>query len=392
MVMRYGDGTDSSVGTQLNTFAWRRKSLEDNAKKIIFGKLSKKEYVPKNMGTKIKVYHHLPILSDRNINDQGLDAAGAFYEGGNLFGSSKDIGLIKRRIPTIREEGGRQNRVGWTRIELEGEIQELGMFLEYTEKTYVHDTEPQLIGMLHKALMEAAIQVHEKLLQADLLNSAGVVIYGGDALLNSEMTAEGQFAEDDCVITIQDLMNLSVILDDNECPTDTTMLTGSTNEDTVTVATGRIAYIGSPLENQFRSMLDQFGNPAFIPVQKYASQTNVIDGEIGTIHNFRIVKNLEMLAWEGAGATATLNPRRYRTTGGKYDVFPMLVVGSESFAELGFSASKNGTNFLTKGFTPGTSTVGDPQGKIGLHAISWYYGLLVLRPEWIAVAKTLAKA
>ena len=61
----------------------------------------------KHYGRKIKKYHYLPLLDDRNVNDQGIDATGAYISNGNLYGSSKDIGYISGKIPTLTEHGGR---------------------------------------------------------------------------------------------------------------------------------------------------------------------------------------------------------------------------------------------------------------------------------------------
>lgn len=68
----------------------------------------------------------MPLLDDRNMNDQGLDAAGAVYNNGNLYGSSKDIGTISSKLPMVSETGGRVNRVGFTRVTVEGSLEKMG--------------------------------------------------------------------------------------------------------------------------------------------------------------------------------------------------------------------------------------------------------------------------
>lgn len=72
----YGDGTDSSIGTQTRTDHFYKKALVEAAKEQYFGQLANVRSMPKNMGKKIKQFHYMPILDDRNINDQGIDAAG----------------------------------------------------------------------------------------------------------------------------------------------------------------------------------------------------------------------------------------------------------------------------------------------------------------------------
>ena len=115
----YGDGTDSSIGPQINTYYYDKKALIEIAKTQYFGQLADTRTMPKHYGKKIKQYLYLPLLVDRNINDPGIDATGATIANGNLYGSSKDIGKIAGKIPTLTEHGGRVNRVGFKRIEVE---------------------------------------------------------------------------------------------------------------------------------------------------------------------------------------------------------------------------------------------------------------------------------
>lgn len=393
MVHRYGDGTNSTVGTQFEQFLWRKKSLIDAEKKMVFSRLSKTENMPKHYGKTIKSYHYIPLLDDRNINDQGIDASGASYVGGNLYGSSRDIGLIQDRIPALTEDGGRVNRVGFTRLDLEAKITEIGFFYEWTKDSVQFDTDEMLMEHVMREGTRGAVEISEDLLQIDLINAAGVVIYAGAVTDDSEMTGEAGAVEP-CIVDFNDLANLSVILDDNETPMETTILKGDTLTDTVTLDSCRIMYIGSAMENHLRFMTDPHGNPAFIPVNKYANQTTLIPGEIGTIHTFRVVRVQKMLQWNGKGAVATNLNDGYRATGGRYNIYPMLVVGDESFVTIGFQSDGVSEKFKTITKMPGEATASidhDPFGKRGFHSIAWWYGTLILRNERIALIKTLAK-
>ena len=76
--------TASSVGPQLTDHFYQKKALIDLVKEQYFTQLADVTSMPKNMGKKIKRYHYLPLLDDRNVNDQGIDAAGATIANGNL--------------------------------------------------------------------------------------------------------------------------------------------------------------------------------------------------------------------------------------------------------------------------------------------------------------------
>ena len=115
-------GSASTIGGQFNTYYWDRKSLIEAAEQMFFSPLADVRSMPMHYGKELKVYHYVPLLDDRNINDQGLDANGASYAEGNIYGSSKDVGTITAKMPTLTEEGGRVNRVGFTRLERSGGI------------------------------------------------------------------------------------------------------------------------------------------------------------------------------------------------------------------------------------------------------------------------------
>lgn len=387
MAQQYKDpagGTDSSVGTQLNTFYWARKALIETRKKQVFTQLSSVTGMPKHMGKTIKKFQYIPLLDDRNINDQGIDAAGVTIANGNLYGSSKDVGTITGKLPALTENGGRVNRVGFKRVEIEGSISKMGFFHEYTKESLDFDTDDELYEHLYRELVSGAVELSEDALQIDLLTNAGIVKYTGAATSKATMDAT-------CELTYGDLLRLSIDLDNNRTPKQTKMITGTRLVDTRTIAGGRVAYIGSELIPLLDGLVDAHGNPAFIPVHKYAAGANTLEGEIGTVGHFRIVVVEEMMRWEGAGADASAVDTHFET-GDKFDVFPFLVVGSESFTTIGFQTEGKNTKFTVFNKKPGEGTAdrNDPYGEIGFSSIKWYYGTLFDRPERIALLLTTA--
>lgn len=392
MSHQYNDpagGTQSTVGNQMNTFYWHKKAIIEAKKDMYFTQLADVLSMPKNYGKEIKVYHYIPLLDDRNVNDQGLDATGATIANGNLYGSSKDIGTINGRVPALTENGGRVNRVGFKRQERTGSIKKFGFFTEFTQESFDFDSDSELYSHLSREMVTGATQLTEAVLQVDLLLAAGVVIYSGAAVSNATITGEGATPS---VVDYDNLMRLSRILFDNRTPKQTKVITGSRMIDTKTIMAGRVMYIGSELESIVRTMLDPFGNPAFIPVQQYANAGEILTGEIGSIEQFRIIVVPEMLHWAGAGAAVTANPG-YMATSGNYDVFPMLVIGDASFTTIGFQTDGKTVKFSITTKMPGKETADrtDPYGETGFSSIKWYYGVLILRPERIAVIKTVAR-
>lgn len=465
---------DSTIGGgQMNEFFWQKKALIDARREMYFMPLADVTSMPKHFGKRIKVYHYIPLLDDRNVNDQGIDAAGSVIASidyfvdfdysryrfvveanattfaaavnaiesgiavksgtvtpwtvtlsknklvagtsveaaavqaaavlasvpktlvvrqgsGNLYGSSKDVGTITSKLPVLSETGGRVNRVGFTRIVREGSISKLGFFTEYSQDAMDFDSDSELMQHMNRELITGAVQISEAVLQLDLLNGAGVIVYAGDAV--SDITVSGESA-DIAEVSYRDIFNLSLTLDDNRTPRETEIITGSRMIDTKTIRGGRVMYIGNELQATVEEMEDSFDSQAFVHSHQYGAATTLMNGEIGSVAQFRIIVVPEMQHWEGAGAVVGTNPG-YRDNGGfKYNIYPMLVVGQGSFTTIGFQTGGKGVKWKMIHKAPGEEIADrtNPYGEIGFHSIKWWYGTMILRPERLALIKTLAK-
>ena len=400
--IRYNDpnGTPSDVdkgtGRQINTEYWHKKSLIEAAKETYFGALADTKHMPKHFGKKISMYHYLPILDDANINDQGIDASGVTVSNGNLYGSSKDVTTINGKIPLLGETGGRANRVGTSRKVIEGTMEKVGFFTEFSRDALDFDTDNELYGHLSSEMIKAANELNEDLIQMDLLNGAGVVKYAGVATQDSEIIGEGATISE---VTYDDLQRLSIDLANNRTPKKTRVITGSRMVDTKVVNSGYYMYVGSEMVPTLSRMTDHHGNPAFVGVEHYAhagiAGVNSINGEIGKVGDFRIVQVPEMQKWAGAGAAETGANAGYTATGGNYDVHPMLVVGDGAFSTIGFQTDGKSTKFKIKYSNPGDDIsygAHDPFGEIGFISIKFWYGSLVMRPERLGLIKTVARS
>lgn len=377
----------STIGPQLTTYAFVRKALIENRENQYFMPLGSVVNLPKHMGKTLKQYLYIPLLDDRNVNDQGIDANGVAIVDGNLYGSSRDIGVIPDKMPELSEVGGRVNRVGFTRKEIQGSIAEYGIFTEYTKDSLDFDTDAELYLHINREMLRGATEVSEDLLQIDLLEGAGTVRYGGTATQTSEVDASSG-------LTFGDLVLGSIDLDKNHTPMKTTVVTGSRNVDTRVIPGARIAFTGSELTPSFMRMKDYHNNPAFIPVEQYAAAGTILNGEIGTLGKFRIVVVPNMMRWSGAGEIAQPADQgtHYTTSKGgdvRFDVFPVLVVGDGSFQTIGFQTDGRKVKFEIMHKRPGMETMGhiDPFGKTGVMSIQWWYGFLPLRPERILLYK-----
>ena len=487
-------GTASAVGPQIRTDYYDRKALVEAAKEMYFGQMASTMNMSKNMGKTIKKFHYLPILEDRNINDQGIDADGVstvagfianqtqvkvtvewiapaseggmayYFEGlataadhatallaaiaeaegtawawaiqegyvapatldydaaviildgagwttnevnwsgdgttnyGNLYGSSKDVGTIQAKIPALSETGGRVNRVGMKRIQLEGTLEKFGFFDEYTQESLDFDTDAELLMHLTGESVKAANEITEDQLQIDLLNAAGVVRYAGDATSTATLGGSTAAANAEDVVVYDDLVKLDIELDNNRCPKNTKLIAGSRMIDTKVVNAARYCYVGSELQPAIMRMTDYHNERAFLPVAQYANAGTIARGEFGAVDNFRFIVVPEMMHWAASGAAVGSTADEVcrwsvdEAGAAKIDVFPMLVVGDESFTTIGFQTDGKTVKFKITHKKPGPDIANrdDPYGEVGFYSIKWYYGFMTLRPERIAVLKTVA--
>jgi N4-gp56 family major capsid protein len=391
------DGTDSTINgantNQMQTFFWLRKAIITARKKQFFTQMSSVKSMPKNMGKTMTVYEYVPLLSDKNTYNQGIDAAGVATVKGNLYGSSKDIGSIVGSLPTLTENGGRVNRVGFTRLERRGSLQKLGFFYEFTNESLNFDSDADLMSHLSRELLTGAVEISESMLQIDLLTNAGVVLFPGSATDDDEVTGQGAAPS---LVSYATLMRMDRILTDNLTPKNTTLISGSKYQDTRTIQAARYIYGSPEAVAELMNLVDQFNQPAFVPLHKYADAASAAEGEVGAIGPFRVIEVPNMLSWDGAGAAATANPG-YRSTVvatvDRYDVYPLLIVGDESFVTIGFQTDGKSGKFDITTKMPGRETADktDPYGETGFSSIKWYYGILVMRPERIGLIKMVVR-
>ena len=99
-----------------------------------------------------------------------------------------------------------------------------------------------------------------------------------------------------------------------------------------------------------------------------------------------------MTHWEGVGATAS-ESTTYENNGTNYNVYPLLIIGDESFTSIGFRTDGKTHKFEIIRKMPGeaTATREDPYGRTGFWSIQWWYGTMILRPERLFLIKSVAR-
>ena len=414
----------SSIGAQFNDKFWSKVAIKEARKKRVFSQLGDKLVQPKNYGDKLVKYHELPIIHALNVNDQAIDAngvklvkdkwyaydnagamtgnnagyatkelakaaagaTGSIKSGnGNLYGGDTDFAVIKGSFPALSEEGGKVNAVGMKRLTLEATVSEFGFHIPFTKKALEMDTETGLLARMSMEVGEAQGEIREKQIAVGLLSASELNrVYAGNASTIAEMGAGD-------VVSFQDIRGMEQSLKLARSPKQTKMIDGSTKIGTVVVGAGYAAYVPQELYPVLEDM-EHAGVRVWKPVESYAAAGTIMEGEIGKISATRFIEVEEMPKYAGAGASSVdavddVGVDNMYTSGNKYDVFPILYVGSDSFGTIGFEGDVARVNTVM----PTADAHNDVFGKKGAVAISWYFGMLIYRPERIRQILTTSK-
>ena len=215
-------------------------------------------------------------------------------------------------------------------------------------------------------------------------------VFAGDATRIDEVGAGD-------IISYADLRMMDKSLKDARCPISTKIIDGSTKYGKKTIGKARYCYVGQEALPTLEDM-QHAGKSVWIPVEQYAYSNMIAQGEIGKIGNFRFIEVEDGFPnYSGQGALVNDgnddvdSGNRYTSTGAdgqeRYDVFPFLFVGSGSFATVGFEGDVARVTTVM----PKADAHNDVFGKKGAVSISWYYGIMFLRPEWIRQIATSLK-
>jgi len=438
-----GGLTTTGIDEQYNDKFWSKGAIKEAAKKRVFTQLGDRLTQPKHYGDEIVKERQFPILHELNRIDGGIDATTAtivnnvFYAynsagalvgtfaaidyaadagdavnaesgevvvgsklafdaaeaagdktlngTGRLYGGDADYAVVTGTFPALSEDGGNVNAVNTKSVTVRGNVVEFGLHTKFTQKSIDMDSRVGILAQKTKALGEAKGDIYEAQVQADLLAASELNrSFGGvnaTTLATIDQTAELTYA--DLRVMEQELKRLLV-------PRDTKIITGSTKIDTKVVGKSYYVYVGQELTPMLEDMQHN-GINVWVPIEQYADAGIIADGEIGKIGRFRFIEVDNMMKYRGLGAedetvqtwdtSSTAGYHATSVNGGteSFDVFPVLFVGSESFATVGFE----GDSSRIKTAMPKADAHIDPFGKKGSMSISWYFGTLIYKAERI---------
>jgi len=243
---------------------------------------------------------------------------------------------------------------------------EKGLLKKYTRE----------VGYAYGTLRETQVR------NALLAQAEQAVLYGGAATSKDTVDETSE-------LDFKLLRVLDKALKDIKCPYTTKVLDGSPHYGTIAIGEARYVYVGNELRPSLEDM-EHNGRAMWVPMEDYAYGKDLTQGEVGRIGAFRFIEVNEMPSYQGQGAEAT-DDNYYSSTGDdgneRYDVFPVLFVGPDSFATIAFEANSARVKTAMPKIIPGV----DNYGKLGVVSIAWYFGILFTRPERIRMCLVSAR-
>lgn len=436
-----GGTTSSSINRQFSPEFVTKAVAEMAPRKRFFSQRSNPIAMPKNYGDTLTKEVALPILHKDNMVDANIDATNATviqnmffaYDAAGVLVNTYDIAayavtnsvtidaartavyaaavtaagvggrvkssagyilngksayaLAEKAIPVLPEEGGIIGLLNSTSKLVSAKISFHAIGLKYTVRSIDLDSRKNQIAQKIKDLSRATHELKEIQVQNSIIAASET----NRLIASATATTIAQMAAAD-VLTYDALQGFEQALLAEDVPMETEIIEGTTKIDTKVVEDGWVLYINRELMPAIRKVKGPDGTSlAFIPKSQYAAGTTLLDGEFGAIGSFRFVVVPDLAAYRGAGSsvsadTATDKANRH-ATGGKYDVFPMIVVGSDSFSTTGFTDK----DVTAAHIPPVRDVYNDMSAQVGGVVSNWTYGFLNYRPERIRQLAVVAQ-
>lgn len=126
------------------------------------------------------------------------------------------------------------------------------------------------------------------------------------------------------------------------------------------------------------------GLPGYKDTADYAAGDKLYEGEIGAVGDVRYIMSTIFEAFPDAGGAAGSN---VSTTGVSADVYPVIYLGADAFANVPLKGSNAITPMVRN---PNQTSDSDPLGQRGHVAWKTYYTAVILNNAWLVRAECAA--
>lgn len=159
----------------------------------------------------------------------------------------------------------------------------------------------------------------------------------------------------------------------------TQILSATPNIGTKPIEAAFIVFCSTDIDADLR---DATAFPGYTPVAAYGSRKPIHDQELGSFENFRFVASPELVPFQNGGAA--VGATGCVSTGGtNIDVYPLIIVGQESYGTVALRGSKS---FDLSVIPVGNKDSADPLGQRGYIGAKFYATSTLLNQQWLACA------
>lgn len=181
----------------------------------------------------------------------------------------------------------------------------------------------------------------------------------------------------DETISLGLLRNISRTIIANLGRTVTSVLAPGVGFNTMGVEQAFLVFCHSDMEHDIRQI------PGFRETVAYGTRKTVHEMEIGAVDRYRFIISPHMAPYADAGAAA-VGTGLVSTSGSNIDVYPVVVIGADSWADLAL----RGANAMSPSHIPvGTKSKSDPLGQRGYVSNQFYGAAFIKNDFWMAVAE-----
>ncbi|MBU97614.1 MAG: N4-gp56 family major capsid protein [Acidimicrobiaceae bacterium] len=118
--------------------------------------------------------------------------------------------------------------------------------------------------------------------------------------------------------------------------------------------------------------------PGYVPVEKYADQSDVMDGEVGSARGIRFILTTQAMPFKSAGASVGSTGLK-STNNSNIDVYPILIMAQD----FGGCATLGGKDSLRSKIVLPKPGPGDPLGQRGTVAWDTTYSCIILQDLYL---------
>ena len=117
----------------------------------------------------------------------------------------------------------------------------------------------------------------------------------------------------------------------------------------------------------------------FVPVENYAAQNDVMEGEFGSVVGVRFIATTQGFESLGGGATSNT----VKNTAGKADVYATIIFGEDAYGEVPLSGQSSAVIVKAPSWTDSTNTA-DPLNQRSSAGWKAFMAFAILNDLWLA--------